>query len=189
MDFPHGHHSRLQNFPTPFPSYLRTLKTSSKERITPRWTCSPRTWRTCKPYPLPHIGPPSSYAELRDLNRYLALAGFSTSNPSRFLTLILTSVTPSVLVLHDYFLTLPAEVDRFWSPLQIRQWGTFIFIANRYVGLLGHIPILYSYFFVPSPDLLVGQQDSKCYPLHKYHQILAVVVQTIVGGTRLTFLP
>ena len=71
----------------------------------------------------------------------------------------------------------------------MRQWGTFIFIVNRYVGLLGHVPIIYSYFFIPSPDLVVGQQDSKCDPLHKYHQILAVVVQTCVGGTRFVVLP
>ena len=33
---------------------------------------------------------------------------------------------------------------------------------------------------------MVGQQDSRCYPLHKYHQFLAVVVQTSVGGTAVT---
>ncbi|KAF9652682.1 hypothetical protein BDM02DRAFT_3108761 [Thelephora ganbajun] len=102
-----------------------------------------------------------------DLNRYLALCGFT-------------------LVLYDYILTFPAELDRFWSPLHIRQWGTFIFVVNRYVGLWGHVPIIYSYFFVPSPSLMVGQQDSKCYPLQKYHQFLAVVVQTSVGAILLT---
>lgn len=80
-------------------------------------------------------------------------------------------------------------MDRFWSPLKIRQWGTFIFIANRYIGLLGHIPVIYSYFLAPSPDFVVGQQDPQCYPLHKYHQFLAVVVQTCAGGTRFTVLP
>lgn len=90
--------------------------------------------------------------------------------------------SPSALALYDYILTFPAELDRFWSPLKIRQWGTLIFIINRYVGLWGHVPIIYSYFFVPPSDTLVGQQDSKCYPLHKYHQFLAVTVQTSVGG-------
>lgn len=103
----------------------------------------------------------------QDFNRYLALCGFA-------------------LVLYDYILTFSAELDRFWSPLQMRQWGTFIFIVNRYVGLLGHVPIVYSYFFVHPPYLMVGQQDPKCYPLHKFHQFLAVVVQTTVGAILLT---
>ena len=75
------------------------------------------------------------------------------------------------------------ELDRFWSPLEIRQWGTFLFLVNRYVGVWGHVPIIYSYFFAPQQDLLVGQRDPQCYLLHKYHQFLAVVVQTSVGGT------
>lgn len=104
-------------------------------------------------------------------------------------TFILTFVTSSVLALYDYILTFPAELDRFWSPLKIRQWGTLIFITNRYVGLWGHLPVLYSYFFVPPPDTMVGQQDSECYPLHKYHQFLAVIVQTSAGGTGLTVPP
>lgn len=103
----------------------------------------------------------------QDLNRCLALCGFT-------------------LVLYDYILTFPLELERFWSPLQMRQWGTFIFIVNRYIGLLGHVPIIYSYFFVPPPDPVVGQQDSRCYPLHKYHQFLAVAVQTSVGAIMLT---
>jgi len=132
------------------------------------------------------VATPSCYIGCRDLNRYLSLCGFSRCNAPRVLTLDLTSDIPSALVLYDYILTFPAEVDRFWSPLRIRQWGTFIFVVNRYVGIIGHIPIIYSYFFVPSPGLMVGQQDSKCGPVHKYHQFLAVIIQTSVGGTGLT---
>lgn len=109
----------------------------------------------------------SEHVREQEFNRYLALCGFA-------------------LVLYDYTLTFSAELDRFWSPLQMRQWGTFIFIVNRYVGLLGHVPIVYSYFFVPPPHLMVGQQDPRCLPLHKFHQFLAVVVQTTVGAILLT---
>ncbi|KAF9787852.1 hypothetical protein BJ322DRAFT_1045554 [Thelephora terrestris] len=109
----------------------------------------------------------SENVQEQNLNRYLALCGFT-------------------LVLYDYILTFHAELDRFWSPLRIRQWGTFIFIVNRYLGLLGHVPIVYSYFFVPLEDLMAGQQDPKCQVLHKYHQFLAVVVQTSVGAILLT---
>ncbi|KAF8055681.1 hypothetical protein FPV67DRAFT_804090 [Lyophyllum atratum] len=50
-----------------------------------------------------------------------------------------------VILYYDYTLTLPAEVQRFWSsPL---SWAPSFFYVNRYLALFGHIPVMIQYYW------------------------------------------
>jgi len=124
----------------------------------------------------------SCYVGCRDLNRYLSLCGFSRCNASRVLTLGLTSLilfSTCPLRLHLDIsgrggLVLVTAADTAMGDLHLRRQP-----LCRHSWPCPHLPLL----FVPSPGIIVGQQDSKCDPVHKYHQSLAVGIQTSVGGT------
>ncbi len=47
-----------------------------------------------------------------------------------------------VILYYDYFITLPSEIDRFWRTGS-HSWASILFLANRYVALLGHLPLFY----------------------------------------------
>ncbi|KAI1790905.1 hypothetical protein LXA43DRAFT_890166 [Ganoderma leucocontextum] len=65
----------------------------------------------------------------------------------------------------DFFLTLPAEVDRYWTGG--RSWASFFFFVNRYMSVICHVPVIYEFFW-PMPESL-------------YHQLLVAVTQVVVG--------
>lgn len=47
--------------------------------------------------------------------------------------------------MYDYYLTFAEEVERFWmGPL---NWASGLFYLNRYVVLVGHIPIMVEFFW------------------------------------------
>jgi len=84
-----------------------------------------------------------------------------------------------VILYYDYALTLPAEVDRFWSKRHI-SWGLALFYGNRYLSLFGHIPVIYQYFqyFL---DARGSNSNKICSILCSYHECLSVTIQIIVG--------
>jgi hypothetical protein len=47
------------------------------------------------------------------------------------------------LLVYDYFLTLGSEIERFWRGTFFSglNWASFLFFANRYLGLVGYIPL------------------------------------------------
>ena len=47
-----------------------------------------------------------------------------------------------VILYYDYFITLPSEIDHFWYAGP-HSWASILFLANRYVALLGHLPLFY----------------------------------------------
>jgi len=49
---------------------------------------------------------------------------------------------PKVILYHDYFLTLPKEVEFYWCAGS-HTWASIVFLANRYVAVLGHLPLFY----------------------------------------------
>jgi len=51
-----------------------------------------------------------------------------------------------VVLYYDYVLTFSMEVQRFW-PQRGFSWAVFFFYLNRYLSLLGHIPLVIEYFF------------------------------------------
>ncbi|EJF59266.1 hypothetical protein DICSQDRAFT_128421 [Dichomitus squalens LYAD-421 SS1] len=100
-------------------------------------------------------------------------SGF-TSAQSEFIVRICASVSlgdakglPLVAILYyDYALTIVAEVERFW----MRRWSlvSLIFFLNRYLSLLGHIPVAYELF---------GVYDAS--------QALIAAIQIIIGVLQL----
>ncbi|KAH0589975.1 hypothetical protein H2248_000158 [Termitomyces sp. 'cryptogamus'] len=52
------------------------------------------------------------------------------------------------LLYYDYVLTLPAEVDRFWSTRSL-SWASTFFYFNRYLSLFGHVPAIFRDFWMP----------------------------------------
>ncbi|KAI5993427.1 hypothetical protein EDD15DRAFT_892657 [Pisolithus albus] len=88
---------------------------------------------------------------------------------------------PPVLFIYDYALTFAKEVDLFW--LQPRQtWAFAFFIANRYIGLFGRIPVLLAFL---SPNS--GSPDSPvCLGLELVNEITTIVLQVIGGIIMIT---
>ncbi|KAG6873264.1 hypothetical protein C0995_001038 [Termitomyces sp. Mi166 len=61
-------------------------------------------------------------------------------------------VTLAALLYYDYALTLPYEIDRFWSTRSL-SWTSTFFYLNRYLSVFGHVPAIVRDFWVPdSPD-------------------------------------
>ena len=54
-------------------------------------------------------------------------------------------ISDTVILYYDYLLTLSAEVDRFWRP-RSHTWASTLFLALRYVALLGHVPLFFPIF-------------------------------------------
>ena len=63
-----------------------------------------------------------------------------------------------VILYYDYVLTLPQEIQLLWSPHNKNRWFTLAFFLNRYIPIIGVLPIVVSYFIpvniaVRSPSL------------------------------------
>lgn len=54
-----------------------------------------------------------------------------------------------VLLYYEYSLTFADEVERFWNPNNF-TWASVFFFLNRYLVLLGNIPIMFAAFWAPS---------------------------------------
>jgi len=52
-----------------------------------------------------------------------------------------------VVLYYDYFLTLPQEIFFLWPPHNKLGWFTFGSLLNRYIPVLGTIPVVVSYIF------------------------------------------
>jgi hypothetical protein len=57
------------------------------------------------------------------------------------------------ILYYDYLLTLPAEVDRFWRP-RSHTCASTMFLALRYIALLGHIPLFLPIFADPCAHMV-----------------------------------
>lgn len=47
-----------------------------------------------------------------------------------------------MVLYYDYLLTLSREVEYFWPHQNRVGWAASSFLFNRYVSVLGHIPVL-----------------------------------------------
>ncbi|KAI0695255.1 hypothetical protein C8T65DRAFT_584461, partial [Cerioporus squamosus] len=74
------------------------------------------------------------------------------------------------ILYYDYALTVDTEIERIWR----RPWSlvSFGFFLNRYLSLLGHIPVMYEIY----------ASMAQCFELQMYHQLLAGVTQVVVGA-------
>ncbi|KAJ7624786.1 hypothetical protein FB45DRAFT_924211 [Roridomyces roridus] len=80
------------------------------------------------------------------------------------------------LLYYDYFLTLGAEVERYWWNGW--SWPTILFFLNRYVNVFGTILVAFQYFWTTEST---PHKIQICSSLHSYHQYFAIVTQVIVG--------
>ena len=96
------------------------------------------------------------------------------------LSIVLTIVNYQALLYYDYALTLDCERRLFWSRQGLKQWGSLLFFLNRYCGVLGHAPVIIQTFAPPGSVMY-----PLCPHLQFYHQILAIIMQTIIGCTSL----
>jgi hypothetical protein len=73
------------------------------------------------------------------------------------------------------------EVERFWTSSWC-TWGSFLFFLNRYLSVLGHIPVVLEYFWTtPSslrkslvstvPPLRFGRPPSSCIELRALQRV------------------
>jgi len=83
---------------------------------------------------------------------------------------------PFTFTLFDYILTFSWEVERVWKTSRL-NWATGFFYFNRYVCLLGHIPVVFEYFWSTSSP----RKHEICRVLRTYHQGLAVIIQAVVA--------
>ncbi|KAI6159994.1 hypothetical protein EDD17DRAFT_1607726 [Pisolithus thermaeus] len=106
------------------------------------------------------------------------------------------AVVSCVLFVYDYALTFAKEIDLFWLQPR-RTWVFAFFIANRYIGLLGRIPVFFV-FFPPNnggSSSPVHENNSMyptmptltqwCSGLQLFNGIVILVLQ-LVGGMIMT---
>ncbi|KAI6097505.1 hypothetical protein F5141DRAFT_1053072, partial [Pisolithus sp. B1] len=96
------------------------------------------------------------------------------------------AVVSCVLFVYDYALTFAKEIDLFWLQPR-RTWVFAFFIANRYIGLLGRIPVFFV-FFPPNnggSSSPVRENNSMCSGLQLFNGIVILVLQ-LVGGMIMT---
>ncbi|CDO72855.1 hypothetical protein BN946_scf185002.g40 [Trametes cinnabarina] len=62
-----------------------------------------------------------------------------------------TSLTLAALtaLYYDYAITILSEIQYYWSPPML-SINFLLFVVNRYVGLLGPIPVFFEYFMLTS---------------------------------------
>jgi hypothetical protein len=63
----------------------------------------------------------------------------------------ISSILRTVILIHEYFLTFTLEVERFWNR-EKRTWAIFLFFANRYFVLFGHVPLMVKAFWYSVAD-------------------------------------
>ncbi|TFY56128.1 hypothetical protein EVG20_g9050 [Dentipellis fragilis] len=51
-----------------------------------------------------------------------------------------------VILYYDFVLTLPQEIELYWPSQHPLGWASSIFLANRYLTVLGHFPVLAELF-------------------------------------------
>jgi Family of unknown function (DUF6533) len=59
----------------------------------------------------------------------------------------LNIVSDKVILYYDYALTLSREIQFLWPPHNKQGWFTMACLLNRYLPLLGHLPLVISYLF------------------------------------------
>ncbi|KAH7912631.1 hypothetical protein BJ138DRAFT_1100129 [Hygrophoropsis aurantiaca] len=81
---------------------------------------------------------------------------------------IVPLISYSILI-YDYLLTFSVEVERFWRRPTL-SWAYVLFFANRYINLVGHIPVAAKTFWASNPTL---HEDTR------YNQFVIVFIQVI----------
>lgn len=91
-------------------------------------------------------------------------------------TIVTVGVIQFSLLFYDYVLTLGREIEFFWKRPRL-SWPFVLFIANRYLIILSHVPTSVYMFWYPGMDT----SYSWCHPLSIFDGASIIVVQTIGG--------
>ncbi|KAI0029567.1 hypothetical protein K488DRAFT_56100, partial [Vararia minispora EC-137] len=87
------------------------------------------------------------------------------------------------ILYYDYILTLPAEIEYIWLSGRLLSFPSAIFIVNRYLALVSHIPYIYESFVrnalynVWTVIFLL-----RVHALYRKRTILAILVVCILGA-------
>ncbi|KAH9953077.1 hypothetical protein BC827DRAFT_193660 [Russula dissimulans] len=84
-------------------------------------------------------------------------------------------VSVIVLLYYDYMLNLDREIQFLWPPHNKQGWVTAAYFLNRYLSVLGYLPLVVS-FFIPF-DVPVRL----CLGLQAYFEWLTIFAQTLTG--------
>jgi hypothetical protein len=68
------------------------------------------------------------------------------------------------MLLYDYMLTLPREIQFLWPPHNKQGWFTLACFLNRYLPIIGLMPIAVSYFITVSPEVRASSLIVKSQP-------------------------
>ncbi|KAI6159147.1 hypothetical protein EDD17DRAFT_1616089 [Pisolithus thermaeus] len=99
------------------------------------------------------------------------------------------SVAQFSLLYYDYTLTLSREVELFWKRPR-RSWPFAIFVANRYLTVLGHVPSSLYWFWSPAvhSNYRTLAMIVRVYALYERSRyILAMLVFLAVGANAVGF--
>jgi hypothetical protein len=58
-----------------------------------------------------------------------------------------------VVLYYDYVLTLPQEIQFLWPPHNKQGWFTLACFLNRYIPIIGTLPIVLSHFIRVTPEV------------------------------------
>ncbi|KAF7299852.1 hypothetical protein HMN09_00992200 [Mycena chlorophos] len=72
------------------------------------------------------------------------------------------------LLFYDYFITLEAEVTRFWQRGRKTTLASTLFFTNRYIALLGNFPVIVMYFC--------------CHQLETFHEFYLCFTQFLTAA-------
>ncbi|KAF7299834.1 hypothetical protein HMN09_00990300 [Mycena chlorophos] len=102
----------------------------------------------------------------------------------------ITAVSYTLLI-HEYFLTFGAEVDRFWHRRRSRTTlPALLFFLNRYATIAGNVPLLMEAFWMAEPsvsgprscvDPKRSANSSRCASIETYHEFYICVTQLLVA--------
>jgi len=82
-------------------------------------------------------------------------------------------VSATVILYYDYILTLDREIQFLWPPHNKQGWFTMACLLNRYVPVLGYLPVVVSLFI--QLDL------PSCIGVHAYNEWFMMIVQIHAG--------
>ncbi|KAI9068857.1 hypothetical protein FKP32DRAFT_1560931 [Trametes sanguinea] len=106
----------------------------------------------------------------------------SLSLESNYTNRILSSLAFAILY-YDFVLTIPQEIERFWT--RKLSWPSFLFFLNRYLSVIGHIPVIIEFFAVIPESLScqreVNTHSRRCREYQQYHRVISIIIQGVVA--------
>ncbi|KZP03550.1 hypothetical protein FIBSPDRAFT_968891 [Athelia psychrophila] len=100
-----------------------------------------------------------------------------TDIQSQLNAIYFTTLIPFVILYYDYSLTFADEVERFWNRNNF-TWTSLFFFINRYLVLLGNIPVLFAASWDPSN---ISSKILARVRITNYHAFLEILSQLVIG--------